>query len=268
MKIQITAVNYLNTLPFKYGLMHTPSIFEWADINYASPYECAKMLIHRQTNIALAPVAVLSLDTSLQILTPFCLSTNQVVKSVKLYSKKNIDAIKSIILDYQSLSSVYLTKVLMQYHWKKEVQYIQGYEGFEKKLEQADAMVVIGDRTFELNGQFEYEYDLATEWYRFYGKPFVFAAWITNTPLDEIQLQQLHSSFEYGLSHINECVEEAMQLPALLPHINDTKKRQIIYEYLTENMQYHLTEDRKNSLFYFLQLIKTLQSEKLSLEMI
>lgn len=54
-KIKITAVNYLNTFPFKYGMTKFGHLLDWAEINYATPAECAQMLIDKKTNIALAP---------------------------------------------------------------------------------------------------------------------------------------------------------------------------------------------------------------------
>jgi len=260
-KIKITAVNYLNTLPFKYGMIKLGHLLSWADINYATPAECAQMLIDKKTNIALAPVAVLVKQPDLKVVTNYCLSTNDVVKSVKLYSHKPIQKIETIVLDYQSLSSVSLIKVLMRYYWKKEVRYIQGIKGFEKQLKE-DAMLVIGDRTFELNGTFPYEYDLAEEWFKFYGKPFVFAAWISNLELDEEKIDTLNQIFEYGIKHIDEVIEDAILSISFLKHIDVDTKRYFISSYLKNNMQYLLTQDRENSMQHFLNLLKTLETEK------
>ncbi len=261
MKIKITGVNYLNTFPFKYGIEKNIHLLEWAEIDYATPFECAERLMQGKTNIALAPVAVLALHPHLKIITQYCLSTNDAVKSVKLYSKKKIDQIQSIILDYQSLSSVSLVKVLMKYYWKKEVRYIQGYDGFQKKLE-VDAMVVIGDRTFELNGKFDYEYDLATEWYHFFGKPFVFAAWISNTDLDEKQFNALNAVFEYGVKNIDKVVQHTLNNTNILNFLGKPEREKYITEYLTNNMQYVFDDDRKKSLQYFLKLLKTIETIK------
>ncbi|GIV27200.1 MAG: chorismate dehydratase [Bacteroidia bacterium] len=257
-KIKITAVNYLNTFPFKYALEKFANQVDWAEINYAAPAECAQMLINNETNLALAPIAVLAKQPNLNIVTNFCLSTFNEVKSVKLYSKKSIEDIQTIVLDYQSLSSVSLIKVLMKYYWKKSVRYLQGYKGFENKLS-ADAMVVIGDRTFELNGKFPYEYDLATEWYRYYGKPFVFAGWISNVILKDSYLQQLNTIFDYGLQHLDEVIDYAMQNHSLS---GKRLNKEIIADYLTNKMHYRLTNDRKESIEHFLHLLKKLETEK------
>lgn len=257
MKIKITAVNYLNVLPFKYGIEQSTSIQKWAEINYASPFECAEMIVNNQTNIALAPVAVLAVCPHLKIITDYCLSTYDAVKSVKLYSTKDIKDIQSVILDYQSLSSISLLKVLMKYYWKKEVQYIKGYKEFEKEMK-ADAMVVIGDRTFQLNGKFNYEYDLATEWFKFYGKPFVFAAWISNINLNEEQLNDLNTAFDFGLKNINNIIEDVLQHTHVLDFLNIQQRKKLITQYLKINMKYHLTEDRRKSIEHFLNLLKTI----------
>lgn len=262
MKIQITAVNYLNTLPFKYGIEHTPAIHEWAEINYASPAECAKMLITNKTNIALAPVAILGNHPHLNIITDYCLSTNDAVQSVKLYAHKSIREIKNIVLDYQSLSSVSLLKVLMKFYWNKEVEYLHGYYGFENELK-ADAMVVIGDRTFELNGKFEYEYDLATEWFRFFGKPFVFAAWISNVHLNDKQLNDLNTAFECSINNIDAVIDDSIKNTNILNFLNTSERKKVITNYLKNNMQYNFNNERKQSLEHFLKLLKSIFQENI-----
>ncbi len=261
-KIKLTAVNYLNTFPFKYGLEKHTHVLDWLEIDYATPFECAQKLVHQTTHIALAPIAVLAHRPDLNIITDFCLSTNDEVESVKLYSKKKIQDIQSVVLDYQSLSSISLLKVLMKYYWKKQVHYIKGQKGFENNL-QADAMVVIGDRTFELNGHFEYEYDLGKEWYHFFGKPFVFAAWISNRAFNKDQIRQLNTAFEYGISHINEVIAQTLEKTNILNFLNNDERKQKITHYLTQNIQYHFDEPRKQSAQYFLHLLKSIQTEPL-----
>ncbi len=262
-KIKITAVNYLNALPFKYALERSRDIQEWAEISYATPFECAEMLLKKQTHIALAPIAVLAYSPELKIVTDFCLSTYNKVDSVKLYSKRDISQIQTITLDYQSLSSVTLIKILMRHYWKKNVQYVQGVKGFENNFN-TDAIVVIGDRTFELNGKFEYEYDLAYEWYLFYGKSFVFAAWITNINLNNTQINALNNVFEYGINHLDIIIEDVLKNypDSYLNSINQNEKREIISDYLKNKIQYRLTDDRKESIEYFLTLMETIETIK------
>jgi len=262
MKIKITAVNYLNTFPFKYGLEHNEKILEWAEINFANPAECAQMLVNKKTQIALAPVAILAFYPELKIVSNYCLSTNDVVDTVKLYSNKPIDEIQSIILDYQSLSSVSLVKVLMQFYWRKDVQYIQGYKGFENEMN-ADAMVVIGDRTFDLNGKFPYEYDLASEWYKFTNKPFVFAAWITNYQLTNEQIENLNEAMQQGLDNIDKVIEDASRNPLILKNYTIQQKYEIIKNYLKNRIFYHFTPDRLEALQMFIEYVKQLNVQKI-----
>ncbi|MEW6773664.1 MAG: menaquinone biosynthesis protein [Bacteroidota bacterium] len=263
MSFKITAVNYLNTFPFRFGLEAFQNILNWTEIDYATPFECAQQLLNGSTNIALAPIAVLAYQPNLQIITNYCLSTNVKVQTVKLYSHQHISHIKSIVLDYQSLSSVSLCKVLMKHYWKKNVEYIQGQKGFENQLN-ADAMVVIGDRTFELNGKFPYEYDLAEEWFKYFGKPFVFAAWISNVKLSSQQLQQLNNAFEYGIQNIEEVTQLALHQTNIFQHLALSQRQENIYNYLTQNMQYYLTPERKESIEHFLNLLKNTINEPIS----
>lgn len=257
-KIKITAVNYLNTFPFRYAFNQVSDIHQWAEINYATPFECAQMLLDKQTDIALAPVAILHHNSHLSIITDFCISTHTKVESVKLYSHKPIDQINTITLDYQSLSSVSLIKVLMKYYWKKEVQYVQGKKGFEKDFD-TDAIVVIGDRTFELNGTFQYEYDLAEEWYRYYQKPFVFAAWISHLNIQNDYIQQLNAAFDFAIQHLDLVIDDVLKNTNILGHRDESNRLITISRYLKDNIYYRLTEDRQQSIHHFLHLLSTIE---------
>jgi len=174
-KIKISIVNYTNTLPFKWALKRH-SLLQQIDLQEDIPSICAQKLKYKQVDLALVPVALLAELDSYYIETDFCIGANGKVDSVKLYSQVPLREIKTISLDYQSKSSIALTKVLTKFFWKLAVEFVDAKPGFENAIQNNHAAVVIGDRTFALNGKYAYEFDLAEEWKQFTQLPFVFAA--------------------------------------------------------------------------------------------
>ena len=158
--IKISIVNYTNTLPFKWALKRS-DIIKKIDLQEDIPSICAQKLKFKQVDLALIPVALLAELDNYFIETDFCIGANGKVDSVKLYSEVPLNEIKNVILDYQSKSSITLTKVLFKFFWKLTVSYSDAKPGFENEIKDANAAVVIGDRTFSLNGKYKYEYDLA-----------------------------------------------------------------------------------------------------------
>ncbi|MGZ3866070.1 MAG: menaquinone biosynthetic enzyme MqnA/MqnD family protein [Bacteroidia bacterium] len=244
-KYKISIVNYTNTLPFRYGLSH--SGFESkADLQYDIPSVCAKKLLDNQVDIGLIPVAVIPLLKEFHIISKHCLGTNGIVDTVKLYSEVPLEEIETVYLDYQSRTSVTLVQVLAKYFWKVTPVFTQASDGFEKLVGDKTAVVVIGDRCFEMNDNFEFEYDLAYEWKKHTGMPFVFAAWVSNKKIDESFISDFEKVLDAGIAKTDEAVKESV--PA--------EKQGLIKAYLTKRISYDFNEEKKKSLEYFLHLLK------------
>jgi chorismate dehydratase len=245
-KIKISIVNYTNTLPFKWAIKKS-TLFEKIELQEDIPSICAQKLKFKQVDLALIPVAVLSELDSYFIETDFCIGANGKVDSVKLYSQVPLDQIDTVVLDYQSRSSITLTKVLFKYFWKKNVVYVDAKPGFEKEIKDNNAAVVIGDRTFALNGSYQFEYDLAEEWKKFTGLPFVFAAWVSTEKLSDDFVNEFNEVLKQGINHIAEAVEEDYR-PSNLSKENTIK-------YLTQRIDYQLDADKRKAMALFLKHI-------------
>ncbi len=247
--IKISIVNYTNTLPFKWALKRS-DIMQKIDLQEDIPSICAQKLKFKQVDLALVPVALLpKLDTYF-IETNYCIGANGKVDSVKLYSQVPLNEIKTVTLDYQSKSSITLTKVLFKFFWNFEVDYLDAMPGFENEIKNTNAAVVIGDRTFELNGKFKYEYDLAEEWKKFTGLPFVFAAWVSTEKLPQEFIKEFNSVLKHGIDNILLAIKEDYNLKSL-------SKDQTI-EYLVNRIDYNLDSDKRKALDLFLEYIKKL----------
>jgi chorismate dehydratase len=247
--VKISIVNYTNTLPFKWALKRS-DIIQKIDLQEDIPSICAQKLKFKQVDLALVPVALLAKLDTYYIETDYCIGANGKVDSVKLYSQLPLNEIKTVTLDYQSKSSITLTKVLFKFFWKLNVTYLDAKPGFENEIDNTNAAVVIGDRTFELNGKFKYEYDLAEEWKKFTGLPFVFAAWVSTEKLSEEFIKEFNSVLKFGVENILKAVDEDYNLKSL-------SKTQTI-EYLVERIDYNLNADKRKALDLFLNYIKKL----------
>ncbi|HET6990253.1 MAG TPA: menaquinone biosynthesis protein [Bacteroidia bacterium] len=204
--VRISAVSYLNTKPFLHGLEISP--VKDISLSLDMPSEVARKLLENEVDLGLIPVAVIPLLKEAHIIPGYCIGADGPVESVKLYSHVPLPEIKTVLLDYQSRTSVTLVKVLAAELWNISPEWKRAEEGFEEKISGTTAGVVIGDRTFTLNGTFQYEFDLAEEWKNLTGLPFVFACWVSNKPLPKDFIRDFSASMEAGLKGIQDIIKK------------------------------------------------------------
>lgn len=245
-KIRVSAVSYTNTKPFIYGIQHT-SIVDRIDLSLDVPSDCAQKLIDDKVDIGLIPVAAALNLPEWHIVSDYCIGANGAVNSVFIFSNCDIHEVKTIQLDPQSRSSNNLAKVLMKNFWKVEPQQIVNASDYAQCVDRHTAFVQIGDRTFGKKQQFRYVYDLAEEWQKMTGLPFMFAAWISNKPIPQEFVDQFNLSLKYGLDHLPQLLKE-------LPKRNDFD----LEDYLMHKLDFSLTNDKKKALYLFLDYIKAL----------
>jgi chorismate dehydratase len=248
-KIKISIVNYTNTLPFKWALKRSELLTK-IDLQEDIPSICAQKLKFKQVDLALIPVAVLAELDNYFIETDFCIGAKGKVDSVKLYSEVPLEDIKTVTLDYQSRSSITLTKVLFKFFWKREVMYVDAKPGFENDVTANNAAVVIGDRTFVLNGKYKYEYDLAEEWQKFTGLPFVFAAWVSTEKLSDHFIKEFNAVLNQGIVNTAQAVKD--------DYVNAHLSKEQTMFYLTQRIDYKLDADKRTALELFLSYIRKL----------
>ena len=245
-KIRISAVSYTNTKPFIYGIQHS-SVIDQIDLSLDIPSDCAQKLIDDKVDIGLIPVAAALNLPEWHIVSDYCIGANGAVNSVFIFSNCDIHEVKTIQLDPQSRSSNNLAKVLMKNFWKVAPEQIVNATDYAQSADPHTAFVQIGDRTFGKKSQFKYVYDLAEEWQKMTGLPFMFAAWISNKPIPQEFVDRFNISLKYGLDHRPELLKE-------LPKRDDFD----LEDYLMHKLDFTLTEDKKKALYLFLDYIKAL----------
>ena len=246
LKYKVSAVSYLNTVPFIYGLKSS-KIYEDIELQLNYPSICAKKLINDEVDIALVPVVVLKSCPSFNIVTDYCISADGSVDTVCLYSNVSLNNIEDIYLDYQSKTSVELLKILCKEYWKISPNFKNSKIGFEEKVKDNTAALIIGDRAFAANGKYKYIYDLSQVWKQMTGLPFVFACWISNKEIDEYFLYEFHQSLKLGIENI----EESIRIESInYSHCDNPK------EYLNRKISYILDEEKRTGMELFLKKIK------------
>jgi len=249
-KVKISAVRYANTFPFLYG-MEATGFGNEADITTDHPSDCAKKLINGSVDIGLVPIASLVQLPDYRIITDFCLGAYGKVKTVMLLANCPFESISTIYLDYRSMSSVTLVKILARNSWKKEFVWKTTTNGFDfLGIREKEAVVLIGDQCFELSPQFKHGIDLAQEWYNFTGLPFAFACWVANKEIDKNFLYSFNEALSFGVDNIVEVVAKYGQTGII--------RGEELYSYLTENMDFRLDSDKRKAIDLFLRYMKAL----------
>ena len=199
--IKVSCVSYLNSQPFIYGLKNS-SIINEIDLSLDVPSACAQKLLNGNVDIGLVPVAIVPELKEFHIISDYCIGADGTVETVLLLSDVPMKEIKTIILDYQSRTSVLLLKILAGKSWKISPAWAQGEKDFENEISGETAGLVIGDRAFSMKKKFKYSYDLAEEWKKFTSLPFVFACWVSNKKMPDDFITRFNSALETGLKNI------------------------------------------------------------------
>ena len=249
-KIRISAVKYANTYPFIYGM--TESGFDKnVVLETDHPADCAAKLIGRKVDIGLIPVAALVDMNDYEIISDYCIGANGEVRTVMLLSNSPFNDIDTIYLDYRSRSSVNLTKVLSKNYWKKQYKWSDTSENFDfTDISKNEAVVLIGDQCFEYENFYLHRVDLALEWKKFTGLPFVFACWVANRKLSTEFISEFNKALGIGVKNIDAVVDKMGQTGII--------SGVVLKNYLTNNIDYNFDDEKKQGMNLFMGLLRTL----------
>jgi chorismate dehydratase len=236
-RLRISAISYLNTAPLMWDFEHaaaTPAF----DISYTIPSQCAAALGAGRADIGIIPAAAYATIPDLVILPGVAIASRQAVRSILLVSKVPLQQIESVALDSSSLTSAALTKILFAKFWGVMMNFDSLAPDLAQMLESHDAALVIGDPALKIDRSRYFTYDLAEEWIRLTGKPFVFAFWAVRLAvLQEVsQSLDLASVFQESRDHGLENLQQIAR--AWAPHVGLSEVD--VKTYVTENIYYEL----------------------------
>ncbi len=240
--LKVTAVSYLNTKPFLYGIFKS-GLAEEIDLQLDIPSECARKLSTGEADMGLVPVAVIPEMQTPHIISDYCIGTEGTVKTVCIFSERPIEKLTHLYLDYHSRTSVELVKILLKNHWRHSPALVPAKPGFEDKISGTTGALIIGDRAIGLEGRYPFVYDLGEAWMEHTGLPFVFAAWVSNRQLPEEFITRFNQALQTGIDLIPQLM---FLLPSPQPGFDLAK-------YFTENISYRLDAGKRKALKMFLQ---------------
>ncbi len=249
-KVKISAVSYLNTLPFIYGIENSSFLKGKYTLEKDIPAVCADKLIGNKVDLGLIPVAEIGKVKDARVISDFCIGAVGEVKTVLLLSDVPINKIEKIYLDYQSRTSVKLIQILVKYYWKIDPEFINSAPGFENNIQDKTAGLIIGDRTFNLNKNFCYIYDLSEEWTKFTSLPFVFAVWVSNKQLPDEFVVDFNNACKLGIENINTIINDYNEY-------NSTSKIDI-ESYLINYISYSFDNEKRKGMRKFLNFLNDL----------
>ncbi len=215
-------------------------IKEDAELLIDYPSKIGSMLLEDEIDVGLVPVAIIPEMQEHYIISDYCIGSVGAVASVCLFSEVPLNKIKTVLLDYQSRTSVALLKVLIKDFWKIDVAFEETSGNYQSKISGTTAGLVIGDRALQQRKTSSFIYDLSEEWEKFTDLPFVFAAWISNKKLDEDFIKKFNEANAFGLRKIDEVVSEN--------HYNVFD----LHHYYKDCISFDLDEEKRKALELFL----------------
>lgn len=238
-KIKVGIVNYLNTRPLIYGIEQSPVVNDM-ELTGDYPANIARLLLEGKIDMGLVPVAVIPRLKEYHINTDYCIGCDGPVASVCLFSEVPVEAIETVLLDYQSRTSVALAKILLRDHWKIQPRLVDTRSDFRGDIKGTTAGVVIGDRALEQRKKSSYIYDLGEAWKQMTGLPFVFAAWVSNKKLPDDFTTAFNEANRAGVNHIPSVVATTSY-----PTFD-------LHAYYTRYIDYQLDQPKRKALDLFL----------------
>jgi chorismate dehydratase len=236
-RLRISAISYLNTAPLMWDFEHGSAGRDF-EISYTVPSRCAAQLAEGSADIGIIPVAAYASIPGLIVLPGVAIAARRAVRSILLVSRVPAREIRSVALDTSSLTSVALLKVMFARHWKSQPAFAAMPPDLNQMLSQHDAGLLIGDPALGVDRSRYVTYDLAEEWARLTGKPFVFAVWaVREAALTDaapgVDLAEIfRKSRDHGLDNVPQIAQQWAPRVGLSP----PEAR----AYLTDNIYYYL----------------------------
>jgi chorismate dehydratase len=220
---RIAALPYVNTAPLVHYILRACPCTE---VVFCPPSKSLSLLIEGVVDVAMIPIIDFLTASGLKRVEGIGICANGEVDSVLLKCGRPLQDVRHVRLCPESRTSNILVQVLLQrmLSSKATIYYSHSETPF-------DAEVVIGDRALTSPPVPE-QYDLAKEWKRLTGLPFVFAVWVHRSGRRDFEelSRILHEAKEIGCNHLRELSElhaARLGLPV-----------ERVYHYLTERIFY------------------------------
>lgn len=244
---RISIINYLNAAPLNYGFKQGLESDRF-ELQFHVPSVSADRLRSGAVDAGLISSIEYLRIPELRIVPGLCISSQNRVRSVLLFSKVPPGDIRTLALDASSRTSVVLVQLLLRERHGAFPAVEEMPPDLEAMLAGHDAALMIGDRAMQAPKDGLTILDLSEEWHRWTGLPFVFALWTIHSaaPAWPGLIASFQRSLQMGRDHVEAIVDEAVRSIAWT--------RQELREYLTENIRYTLGAEEEESLGRFFTL--------------
>ena len=251
--LRVSAISFLNTAPLMWDFERGEAGKDF-EITYTIPSACAAALAAGEADMGIIPAVTYAEIPGLVILPNIAIAARDKVRSILLISKKPIEDVRTVATDTSSRTSVALTQVLF-------AKFLGGHRVFKahspdlkEMLKEHDAALLIGDSALQISMHDSpyHLYDLAQDWRRLTGKPFVFAFWAVR--LDALHRQpkgvNLREVFSQSRDHGLLPENVSVLAKEWAPKLGITEPE--VTTYLTENIHYYLDRENHAGLQLFL----------------
>jgi len=245
LKPVISLIPYLNALPLTHFLKtKNPTYSVTTDV----PSESCNKLAAGRVDAGLVSSISLPEIPDVCAVDGVCIASEGPVESVFLFSKKSPDQIHSIGLDPASRTSNVLIQILMSRWVKTKCRFLPFQGELAEGMRKMDGVLAIGDRAFlsAIENPAIIAMDLASEWKKFTGFPFVFAMWGLRRT-SSLSPDIFRKAMESGM-------EKRIEIADQFSRENQFTKRQqqLTRRYLTHNLHYTFgPRERKGLLLFF-----------------
>jgi chorismate dehydratase len=232
-RLRISFIEFLNAVPLGWGLLHG-SLKGRHEILRDVPSECARRLAAGEADVGLIPAVEYQRIPGLRVIPGISIAARREARSVLFVSRVPIRSVSRVAVDTSSRSSTALLRILMsEFYGVRSVPFIESPPNPGEMLSEHGAALLIGNAALRLSRQGLYVYDLAHEWNRFTGLPFVFAFWaVREAVVPDDGLDVFVKSKREGLAAIPLIAEwYASRLPVSAGEIRS---------YLTTNLDFSL----------------------------
>ena len=226
-KLRLGSIRYVNSLPVDLGIL-SGAISSPAEIIQGVPAQLNDRIAEGALDISVVSAIWYARRQKEFLLLPrLSISSKSGVQSVLLFSRRPISELAGarIAVTAEGKTTPALLEVLcrQRYGFKPE---IYAAPGTLEIPSQAQALLVIGDDALKARERFKNSdlvvTDLAEEWEKWTGLPFVFAVWVVRREVFDARpeaLFEVHkallTSKQWGLSHPEEVIRRAKEISAL-----------------------------------------------------
>jgi chorismate dehydratase len=241
--VRIGIVDYLNSWPLAWGFL-SGRITGGFEPVYSSPARVAEKLAAGELDVGLIPSIELQRIPGLRVVPGLCVAATHEVRSVILVASRPIAEIRRVALDENSRTSAALVRIVLADGYGVEAETTTRAPAVDRMLAEADAALVIGDPALQVDRERYEVLDLAAEWRRLTGQPFVFAVWaVRDGVAGDSVTPVLEASLGAGLEEMHTIIDKAVTDLGLAPAVAE--------RYLLRHLHYVLGADEMAGLEEF-----------------